>query len=235
MFANSATREIASLSRLTGTGLVPKLIEPGQFEGRDWVLYDHVAGKSWDRDAGHVAQLLGRLHDQPVPESLPQGPDGSVDWKARGREILDLCPAVSARPLIEAMPDVYVEPLGRAFFVHGDPVPGNLIEHDGTLTLIDWQCPVAGDPAEDLAIFMSPAMQLLYRGAPLTSAEEHEFLSSYPDPAVVARCEQLRPWVHWCMAAYCLWRTGQGQEEYGRAMELELSALAAQSSMESMA
>ena len=235
MFTNEALREIASLSSLAGTGLVPRLVETGQFEDRDWVIYDHVAGQNWSRDAGHVAQLLGRLHDQPVPLGLSAGPDGSADWEGRGRKILELCAAETARDLLDLKPRGQVEPLGRAFFVHGDPVPGNLIEHDGTLTLIDWQCPVAGDPAEDLAIFTSPAMQLLYRGAPLSSAELSDFLSSYPDPAMVARFEQLRPWVHWCMAAYCLWRVERGQEEYRRAMDLELQALAVQSSMESIA
>lgn len=235
MFANEAAREISSLTSLAGTGLVPRHVEAGSFEGRNWVIYDHVTGKNWTEDTAHAARLLGRLHDQPIPEGLPGGPDGSRDWAARTCRILDRCTPENARKLLDFRPQGSVAPTGMPAFVHGDPVPGNLIVHDGTLTLIDWQCPVAGDPAEDLAIFASPAMQLLYRGRVLSAEEERDFVSAYPDPAVAARFELLRPWVHWCMAAYCLWRVERGNEEYRPAMYLELQSLTGQSSIESIA
>jgi len=235
MFANEATREISSLTSLAGTGLVPRFADAGSFEGRNWVIYDHVTGNNWTEDTAHAARLLGRLHDQPIPQGLPRGPDGSIDWEARTCGILSRCGPENAQKLEELKPEIPVDPAGVPVFVHGDPVPGNLIAHDGTLTLIDWQCPVAGDPAEDLAIFASPAMQLLYRGRPLSDVEESAFIAAYPDPAVAARFEQLRPWVHWCMAAYCLWRVEQGREEYRLAMDLELQALTGQSSIESSA
>ena len=93
------------------------------------------------------------------------------------------------------------------------------------LTLIDWQCPRLGDPAEDLALFLSPAMQLLYRGAPLGLAEQDAFLAAYPDPQVTARLRALLPWFHWRMAAYCLWKAERGGAEDREAMALEIAAL----------
>ena len=106
-------------------------------------------------------------------------------------------------------------------------MPGNIVAHDGTLTLIDWQCPQIGDPTEDLALFLSPAMQQVYRGAPLSAAEEAAFLDRYPDPQLVARYLALRPWYHWRMAAYCLWRDQRDGRMPSRAFDLELAALRA--------
>jgi fructosamine-3-kinase len=97
MFANEAAREISSLTSLAGTGLVPRHVEAGSFEGRNWVIYDHVTGKNWTEDTAHAARLLGRLHDQPIPEGLPGGPDGSRDWAARTCRILDRCTPENAR------------------------------------------------------------------------------------------------------------------------------------------
>lgn len=121
-----------------------------------------------------------------------------------------------------------MEPASKLRLVHGDPVPGNIVVSNRRIILIDWQCPVLGDPAEDLAIFLSPAMQFLYRGSPLADAERQVFLHAYPDRATVARFLALEPWFHWRMAAYCLWQAGRGRSEYARAFELERKALAAQ-------
>jgi thiamine kinase-like enzyme len=118
-----------------------------------------------------------------------------------------------------------VPPLPLLSLIHGDPVPGNLLAHDGTLTLIDWQCPQMGDPSEDLALFLSPAMQVLYRGATLSPAEEEAFLAAYPDTAVVGRYLSLKPWLHWRMAGYCLWRCADGNPVDQHAFELERAAM----------
>lgn len=118
-----------------------------------------------------------------------------------------------------------VPPGGPAVPIHRDPVPGNVIVGADGLRLIDWQCPALGDPAEDLAVFLSPAMQQLYRGAPLAEDEVRAFLNAYPDHAVVARWSALRPWFGRRMAAYCLWQAARGAADYGHAAGLELAAL----------
>ena len=122
-------------------------------------------------------------------------------------------------------PQGHVAPSGRRRLVHGDPVPGNIVTGPGRAALIDWQCPALGDPAADLAIFASPAMQQVYRGAPLSEAESAAFLAAYPDEETVARYRALRPWYHWRMAAYCLFRAERGRAGYAAGLTLERAAL----------
>lgn len=225
MFANDPDREVSSLQCLAGTGMAPRLIAAGEFESARWILYTHVTGSTWRQQPDHVARLLGRLHDQPFPEKLPKGVNGSVQIETGTHHILTDCSGPEADRVARMRPLTTVPPTTRCGLIHGDPVPGNIVEHDGTLTLIDWQCPVFGDPAEDLAVFASPAMQYLYRGVPLSSDEEASFLSAYPDHRVTSRYKALKPWFHWRMAAYCLWKSQRGQQEYAHAQGLELAAL----------
>ena len=104
-------------------------------------------------------------------------------------------------------------------------MPGNIITGPQGITLIDWQCPALGDPAEDLAAFLSPAMQWLYRGQTLTPDQEQVFLSAYPNPETTARYRALKPLFHWRMAAHCLWKSERGAQDYATALRLELQAL----------
>ena len=76
-------------------------------------------------------------------------------------------------------------------------------------------------------MFLSPAMQLLYRGAPLSQLETDRFLSAYPEAETVERYQRLKPWYHWRMSAYCHWRKERGATDYAAALDLELDALAA--------
>lgn len=227
LFDNDPAREAAALAALSGTGMVPPLQGAGCFEGHDWLIYGHITGAPWQQDSGHVAQLLGRLHDQPEFGGLPLGVNGSTELEAQGNAILSHCRLTTdlVAELQRRCPIGQVPPLKQLALIHGDPVPGNLLAHDGTLTLIDWQCPQMGDPSEDLALFLSPAMQFLYRGAVLSQAEEEAFLSAYPDPRIVGRYLSLKPWFHWRMAAYCLWRCRRGNPQDRQAYDLELAAM----------
>ncbi|WP_240931749.1 phosphotransferase family protein [Parasedimentitalea denitrificans] len=223
LFANDSMREQTSLKALAGTGMAPHFLAAGSVNGSDWLAYSHIEGAVWKKDTRHVAQLLGRLHDHIGFDGLPKGRNGSVELADQTLEILEQCN--TPNPLLGLAPMGQVAAIENPVLIHGDPVPGNIVEHDGTLTLIDWQCPQLGDPAEDLALFLSPAMQLLYRGKPLTQDEENAFLNAYPDRAVVARLQALKPWFHWRMAAYCFWRSEQGSSRDHDAMVLELAAL----------
>lgn len=223
LFANDARRERTILKTLSGIGMAPQFLASGTFAGYHWLAYIHIQGTVWQNGTAHVAQLLGRLHGQSGYAGLPIGCNGSEALVDQTRAILAKCnDAVSLQNLA---PSGCVAALDDPVLIHGDPVPGNLVQHNGTLTLIDWQCPQLGDPAEDLAIFLSPAMQLLYRGAPLAPDEEKAFLAAYPDQSVVSRLQKLKPWYHWRMAAYCLWRSERNSQRDHDAVVLELAAL----------
>ena len=101
-------------------------------------------------------------------------------------------------------------------------MPGNIIATPNGPVLIDWQCPARGDPAEDLATFLSPAMHWLYRGKLPDEAERAQFLDAYPDPVVVDRYLRLAPLFRWRMAAHCLWKAERGAADYATALKLEL-------------
>ena len=90
-----------------------------------------------------------------------------------------------------------------------------------TAHLIDWQCPSRGPALHDVAMFLSPAMQILGRGRVATSAECDAFHKAYgpiPDTATAP--------LHWRMACHCQWRIEQGHEAYRPALQAELTALA---------
>lgn len=217
LFANSAREEARVLQALSGSGLAPEFCAAGDFEGQNWLLYHHIDGDLWRDRPEQVAALLGQLHAQAVPSGLPQGANGSENLLAQTKAILGACSG--AAPLMGRKPDGAVPPCDQLCLIHGDPVPGNIVVTPRGLVLIDWQCPQFGDPAEDLALFLSPAMQSLYGRRPLTIGEVQAFLATYPNRTVVARLQALQPWFHWRMASYCLWRGDRA------AAQLELNAL----------
>ena len=189
------------------------------------LLYHHVPGKPWREDPGPVARTLARLHRMAPPPGLTPAPDGSAALAAQTLSILALCAGPDADRLRAAAPRGAVPASGATALLHGDPVPGNLILSGGRLTLIDWQCPALGDPVHDLALFLSPAMQQIYRGAPLSVAETARFHTAYADPATTDRYRALAPWFHWRMAAYCLWRAKTGPADYTTGVALERACL----------
>ena len=199
-----------------------------------WIVYAHVPGATWRKDPGLVARTLADLHQIPPPAGLPRGRNGSHDLTQQTRRMLADCRSADAARLRELQPAGTVAQTGQVRLVHGDPVPGNVVVHAGRAVLIDWQSPCLGDPCEDLAIFLSPAMQSVYRKAPLSAGEVSAFLRAYGDTHTVRRYLALRPWFHWRMAAYCLWQEEQGCADYREGLRLELEALAAARSRDFM-
>lgn len=221
LFANECSREAAVLRALSGTGLAPELCASGRFEHRDWVLYTYLAGQAWDRNTPEVAQLLGQIHSRTAPSDLPLGCNGSDDLLRSANDILAGCGSQIAKELRALDIQGHVAPIEKTSLIHGDPVPGNIVNSVATLKMIDWQCPANGDPAEDIAMFLSPAMQFLYRGTPLHRAEQQDFLANYPAENIVERYQALRPWFHLRMAAYCIWQAERGNSDYARAFDFE--------------
>ncbi|MBD0864418.1 MAG: aminoglycoside phosphotransferase family protein [Rhodobacteraceae bacterium] len=227
LFPNEIAAEVAALTALAAPGLCPRRIDHGQAPSGDWIVYDRIDGDLWRRDTASVARALHRVHDQPPWPSLRITPHGSAALSQQTEAILAKCPREDQDRLLPLRPDQVVAPCSVLTVIHADPVPGNIVVRDGTTVFIDWQCPALGDPAEDLAIFLSPAMQLLYRGQVLGTDDIAACLAAYPARDVVDRYHRLAPWYHWRMVAYCAWRRAQGQTDYAKAMIPELQMLSA--------
>lgn len=213
LFPNDPLAEAAALRLAAPHGLAPGL----RLTGPGWLAYDYCDGQPWQADnPAPVAAVLGAVH------ALPKAPfrhlaSGSAALLQQARAIAAQCKG--SLPAAPADPGV---PAAAARLIHGDAVAGNILVSGQKLTLIDWQCPAIGDPAEDLAAFVSPAMQWLYRGAMLSRAQEAAFLAAYPDPEIAERFQLLKPLFRWRMAAHCLWRAERGDAGYAQAMALEL-------------
>lgn len=225
LFRNDPELEARCLRALEQTGFVPRLRTTGTHGQGHWVFYDHAPGSPWSTGPEAVGALLRDLHDLKIPVQAPAGSNGSADLEAHTLNILSGCESAMKARLNRMRPMASVPPSHQTCLIHGDPVAGNILVDGSALTLIDWQCPAQGDPCEDLAMFLSPAMQQVYRGAPLTPDEENAFLAAYNHPATTSRYLALRPWYAWRMAAYCLWRIERGAEDYAKGLEMELASL----------
>ncbi len=225
LFPNHAAAEAIALTALTGTGLAPVMIAEFSTPLGPCLVYRHVDGEPFATDVAAAAGLLARLHQQPAPRGLRHLQSGSAALLAQTDAILNDCRSVDAARLRRFRPQGNEPPATDTVFLHGDAVAANIISGPGGLTLIDWQCPALGDPTEDLAIFLSPAMQSLYGGRSLTKAEQARFLQGYGNAKVAARYQRLEPHYHWRMAAHCLWKSERGFPDYAAAMRLELAAL----------
>lgn len=225
LFRNDPRLETLCLRTLDHTAIAPKFLAHGPYNGGDWVLYDHAPGACWSSKPEPVAQLLHRLHQVAPPKDVPLGCNGSDDLFTHTEVILSQCSDTTRGKLSYRLTRAPVASLHQRRFIHGDPVPGNILMQGDQTVLIDWQCPAFGDPSEDLAMFLSPAMQSLYRGTPLSDVETQQFLAAYPDAEVVSRYLTLRPWYHLRMCAYCLWRAERGAADYVTAFALEHAAL----------
>ncbi len=226
LFPNDPAQERRMLQHLKNQDIAPRLVAHADTGIGPLLVYSHLDGAPWFGRAHLAARALHRLHGIAPPPDMRHAPDGSEELSSQTRAILSGCASQAARAALGLMPTGQVPPSGRRALLHGDPVPGNMIVGRVRLRLIDWQCPAQGDPCEDLALFLSPAMQIAYRGAALSRAEHAAFLASYPCPDTVARYRALAPWYHWRMLAYCLWRRERGDAAAGPAARSEEAALA---------
>jgi hypothetical protein len=225
LFANDGTREALVLKHLAGKSIAPDYVGFLDSALGASVLYQHVDGVSWSGGVEDVARLMAKLHRIDAPEALPETITSPVTLIAETRAMAD---AIGIQP--PAPPYIPTDlPAATRRFLHGDIVPGNIVASGDGLRLIDWQCPVIGDPAADIAIFLSPAMQVLYGNRPLTPAEQSEFLTAYiragGDAIGARRYRALAPLYHWRMACYCDWKAAHGDAAYREVAGLERRAL----------
>lgn len=210
LFGNDPASEALALEALRGTGLAPELID---VRG-DSLAYAHINGRIWARGDGveRVAKALRALHETPPPTGLPLCEVGSDRLARQCAEMGGTAPETSFSGEIEPV------------FLHGDATAGNALVTEAGLTLIDWQCPGVGDPCDDIAVFLSPAMQVMSAGEVLTRDEIEAFLSAYDVPTVAARYRALAPLYAARMEAYCRWRAARGDEGYLAAAQAEARA-----------
>ncbi|SMP07452.1 phosphotransferase family protein [Shimia sagamensis] len=219
LFPNDPEAEAALLHLLAPRGIAPAFLAGFDTQAGRCNLYEHLPGETWQAATAPVAQLMRHLHGVAPPSGLRRSPDGSAALLDQVSAIVSRCE--TGLDFLTALPRVVVEPSGRNALLHSDIVPGNLIQNADGLHLIDWQCPAIGDPCEDLAVFLSPAMQQVYRGKPLLDTEVATFLMAYGDAGVVARYRQLAPFYHARMAAYCLWQIENGRPDYAAGLQVE--------------
>lgn len=220
LFANRPRDEARALAALSGTGLAPDLLDRGRAHGRDWILYRWIGAAVFPPpEPASVGAALARLHAC----AAPQLPEMTAERAEAQAETMLAALAGPWRRRFASLRVAAPELPGRVF-LHGDPVPGNLVLSPAGVGLIDWQCPALGDPVFDIALYLSPAMQLVHRGRPLTGAERRAFLDGYGDPAAERRWAAAERFLAWRMALYCAWRVERGDSAYEAGIAAELAA-----------
>ena len=234
LFANDAGAEAKVLAHLKDTGLAPAPVHNGSLSSGSILIYAYQDGLNWRAGPEQPAKVLKTLHQLSVPSglrTLPGAPDGSRALLDQTFAILKMIPVDLAADIQKLRPVGSVPPSGIRQILHGDPVPDNFVcsprDALSVPVLIDWQCPALGDPVLDLALFLSPAMQHVTRGTALSEQECRRFLDAYNDRATEARLKALLPFLHWRMAAYCLWKITRDKPDhaYAAALEAQLAAL----------
>ena len=230
LFPNLPDAEAMALQRLAGLNVAPTFV--GFWPEASVLLYDYVPGALWQDDVTAVAELLRRKEAADptgfrplaiMPEAILAQADTLF---ARCTETELVRSWRNRRPVSFA-----IAPPSRLSLVHTDIGAGNLVGVGAGLRLIDWQCPGAGDLAEDLFSFLSPAFHVLNHRTPLQFDQKRTFLAVLALPDVVGRYALLRPFYAYRMAAYCCLRLQTAPEveirqRYSTAALAELSALA---------
>jgi fructosamine-3-kinase len=225
LYENSPTSEYGCLQQFAGQKIAPNPIAFFETDFGELLVYDYLKGTTWKSGVSELAQTLALVHAAPVLEGLRQLPVGVDGLTVQTLNILASVDEKDAEIIQWFLPEIKTSYTPKRCLVHTDVVPANIIKTDQGLRLIDWQCPGVGDPVEDLAMFISPAMQHIYRGKLLSSTEQKDFLLAYPDADVRQGYLELAPMYHWRMAAYCAWKEARGADEYADAKLLEIAAL----------
>jgi len=224
LYPNLPEAEYQVQKLLAGQGIAPDPVALVADGGEIMLVNRYVRGITGLGNPTQVARLLGRLPVLSEKTGLRHIAAGPTALITQTEQILRAC-----RRLPSGLPRKLASPRVAApqklSLVHGDVVAGNIVLAGSGPVLIDWQCPAIGDPCEDIASYLSPAMQYLYAGEIMSPAGKAAFLNACPDPEVVRRYRALAPLYHWRMAAYCHWRAERGARDYGRALEIELAAL----------
>ncbi|MFA5580758.1 MAG: aminoglycoside phosphotransferase family protein [Paracoccaceae bacterium] len=228
LFPNDSVAEARVLTALAGTGLAPRLVGDVETYVGHCLLYHYVRGAplAASRDAFFRAgAALRRLHCQPIPGGLRVLRRDVAAIIEQAQALLAECESKAASALMQNPPSGGCADDPSGVFLHGDPVPANIIDSPAGIVFIDWQCPAVGDACEDIAIFLSPAMQCLYGAGPVSDSLADSFLAGYGADDIIARYRIRAPFYHYRLAAYCLWQAERGAPGYEAAARAELAKL----------
>lgn len=235
VFRNDPQAEWDALQHLQPIGIAPEPIYFGMSEQTPILIYRFVEVSPSALEVRSAAQLLNQFREYEW-DSLPQVWLGSEWIISRADLMLGELPN-SARDWATAhRPQGQVAPhSGR--LCHGDFVGANILvvpSAQPTSTslqtgeampaiAIDWQTPYRTSAAWDIAMFLSPSMQHRYG---MNDVDEAAFLNTIKDGVAVEHFLELRPWFHWLMAIYALWREDAWGDSAGRFdFKLEAAAL----------
>ena len=171
MFATEGRREASVMRILRARGYpVPPVLweEPDPDAlGHPFFVMEFVDGRARTDDEGldDMLRALRRLHDLgqdaaddvAALDGLPpgRGPEQAIDAQLRHWHDVYRSAVVYPIPLLErgfAWLRANLRPTGPSVIVHGDPGPGNALQHaTGVAAVIDWELAHAGDAAEDWA------------------------------------------------------------------------------------
>lgn len=195
------------------------------------LAYPFQPGRTGRPPDARLARLLRRLHGLPAAAlpPLPGPPPGRDALRTRALRYLAAerdGPALTAR-IAEAQIAARKPVSGGPVPLHGDPVPGNVVHGSRGRRLIDWHSAHRGDPCHDIAVALSPAMQVIHGLPPCTAAQRDTFLTAYGCPAIAARHTATAALHHALMIGHCLWRLDRRDAAYGPALAAEIAALRA--------
>lgn len=216
LFPNLPDSEALALERLSGLAVAPERV--GYWPQERVLVYEYVDGVPWDGDVEAMAELLLRK-EAADPAGFRQVPLQPRDILAEGDSLFArTAPDETVEAFRIARPaDDPIEPPPRLSLLHTDIGATNLIGSGAALRLIDWQCPGAGDLAEDVYSFLSPAFQILNLREPLTDGERRRFFAGLGRPDVEDRHRRLEPAFAYRMAGYCCLRYQTAEDEAVRA------------------
>jgi thiamine kinase len=233
LFPNLPAAEHRAMTLASTLGLAPQPVAFVDGPDAPVLVYRFCEGEMWREGVADVARLLRRLREARPDgfRSVPMVPDEILE---EGDAFLPKLSAARRERLAAVRPKpIRLEPVEPAL-LHTDIGPGNIIvaKDTGRLIVIDWQCPAAGDPVQDVIAFLSPAFQILYSCPPLSVWQEVEFFAAYDDLALKARYAAVLPFYDWRMAGYCAMRTDkyattrpEASQRYARATEALLARL----------
>jgi thiamine kinase len=210
LFPNLPADEARALTRLAGLDVAPALV--AFWPEAPALLYRHVPGAEWQNDVVSAAHLL-RRQSRADPSGFRRVPTQSSAILAEGDRLLARCQPSDLTARLHACRPLPTDcPPGPLSLIHTDTAPANLVGKGAGLRLIDWQCPAAGDLAEDVAVLLSPAFLTLYQRPLIASPARRLFLDTLSDPALETRLAALEPAYGWRLAAYCALRLQTTQD-----------------------
>ena len=204
LFLNLPADEAMALDRLKGLNVAPDLV--AFVPAEDVLIYRFLPGPEWQNDVV-AAALLMRRQSHADPTGFRRVPTTAPAILAEADQILSRCTEdATTRQLRQCRPVPQQHAAGPTCLIHTDAAPANMIGHGANLRLIDWQCPAAGDLAQDVATLFSPAFLTLYDRPLLSIRQRHLFLQTLDDPDLSERLSAVEPAYAWRLACYCAHR-----------------------------